>query len=107
ALTYPAILQRKELWPYRVKLTSPQMLSGGELKVGESVILVGTEGNQLLLAYEKGNFLFNAEPRHTDLLDAARQRLANPSGFPSRVSEDMSGKLVNPQTGAATVFSPK
>ncbi len=107
ALTYGGILQRKELWPYRVKLTSPQLLSGGELKVGEAVILVGTEGDQLLLAHEKGNFLFNAQPRHTDLLDAARQRLANPAAFSSRVYEDMSGKLVNPQTGAATAFDAK
>lgn len=104
ALTYPTILQRKDLWPYRVKLTSPQLLSGGELKVGEAAILVGIEGDQLLLAYEKGNFLFNAQPRDTDILDAARQRLAKPTAFPSRVYEDLSGKLVNPQTGAATSF---
>lgn len=107
ALTYAAVLQRKDLWPYRVKLTSPQRLTGGELKVGEAVILVGLEGNDLLLAHEKGNFLFNAQPRHTDLLDAARQRLANRAAFPSRVFEDMGGKLVNPQSGAAVASDAK
>lgn len=107
ALTYAQILKRKDLWPYRVKLTSPQNLSGGELKAGETAILVGIEGNQLLLAYEKGNFLFNAEPRDTDILDAARRRVADPKAFPSRVFEDMSGKLVNPQTGAAVAFDAK
>jgi len=107
ALTYAQILQRKELWPYRVKLTSPQRLSGGEIKAGEKAILVGIEGSQLLLAYEKGNFLFDANPRDTDILDAARRRIADPKAFPSRVYEDMSGKLVNPLTGAAVAFNSK
>ena len=101
ALTYAALLQKKDLWTYRVKLTQPQRLSGGDLKAGESAILVGVEGNDLLLAYEKGNFLFNVEPRQTDLLDNARKLIVDKNAFPARVVEDLKGKLVNPLTGAA------
>ncbi|MGH7946531.1 MAG: thioredoxin-like domain-containing protein [Opitutaceae bacterium] len=104
ALTYAALLQRKDLWTYRVKLTQPQQLSGGELKAGESAILVGVEGNDLLLAYEKGNFLFNAEPRATNLLESARKLLVDKNAFPARVVEDLQGKLVDPLSGAAVTM---
>lgn len=105
ALTYQAVLQKKELWPYRVKLTQAQRLSGGELKPGEAGILVGVEGNDLLLVYEKGKFLFNVAPRDTDLLDSARQLVANPKAFPSRVFEDLQGKLIHPGTQAAAALA--
>jgi nucleoredoxin len=105
ALTYAGLLQRKDLWTYRVKLTQPQLLSGGELKAGEPAILVGVEGNSLLLAHEKGNFLFNAEPRATDLLESARALLTNKDAFPARVVEDLKGKLVNSATGAPVVMT--
>jgi nucleoredoxin len=100
ALTYASLLQKKDLWTYRVKLTQPQRLSNGEVKAGESAILVGVEGNDLLLAYEKGNFLFNVAPRDTDLLESARTLIVNKNAFPARVVEDLKGKLVNPLTGA-------
>jgi nucleoredoxin len=100
ALTYAQLLQRKDLWTYRVKFTQAQQLSGGEIKAGESAILVSTEGNDLLLAYEKGNFLFNAAPRDTDLLDSARKLLVDKNAFPARVADDLAGKLVDPRSGA-------
>ncbi len=105
ALTYAALLQRKDLWTYRVKLTEPQRLSGGDLKVGESVILVGVEGNDLLLAHEKGNFLFNAAPKSTDLLDSARKLLVDQNAFPARVVEDLKGKMVDPLTGSPATLA--
>jgi hypothetical protein len=100
ALTYATLLQRRELWPYRVKLTQRMRLSGGELAPGFAAILVGLEGNQLLLVNEQGKYLFNAEPRDTDLLDSARKLIADKNAFPSRVSEDLAGKLVSPATSA-------
>ena len=100
ALTYAALLQRQDLWTYRVKLTQTLRLSSGDLKAGEAAILVGTEGDQLLLVYEKGNFLFNVQPRDTDLLESARKLLVDKKAFPSRVLEDMQGKLVDPGTSA-------
>jgi nucleoredoxin len=100
ALTYAALLQKKDLWTYRVKLTQPQRLSSGDLKAGESLILLGVEGNDLLLVHEKGNFTFNVEPRQTDLMENARKLIVDRKAFPARVVEDMKGKLVNSLTGA-------
>lgn len=107
ALTYDALLKRQDLWPYRVKLTQAMRLSGGDLKPGFAAILVGHEGNQLLLVNEQGKFLFNAEPRDTDLLASARKLLADKSAFPSRVSEDLAGKLVSPATSAPAALDAK
>lgn len=104
ALTYAALLQRKDLWTYRVKLTQPMQLNTGELKPGEPAILVGAEGSSLLLAHEKGKFLFNAEPRATDLLESARKLLVDKNAFPARVAEDLKGKLVDPVSGSATTL---
>jgi nucleoredoxin len=104
ALTYQSLLQRKDLWPYRVKLTQMMRLSTGDLKPGFAAILVGTEGGNLLLVNEQGRYLFNAAPRDTDLLDSARQLLADPKAFPSRVAEDLRGKLINPGTQAAAAL---
>lgn len=107
SLTYTSLLQRKDLWTYRVKLTQTQHLSGGDLKAGEAVILVGVEGNDLLLCSEKGNFLFNAQPRHTDLLDSARKLMVDKNAFPGRVTEDLQGKLVDPISGSAVALPEK
>ena len=101
ALTYQSLLQRKDLWTYRVKLTQVMRLSSGDLKPGFAAILVGTEGGNLLLVNEQGKYMFNAAPRDTDLLDSARKLLADPKAFPGRVLEDLQGKLVNSATAAA------
>ncbi|MDP3073459.1 MAG: thioredoxin-like domain-containing protein [Opitutaceae bacterium] len=107
ALTYATLLQRKDLWPYRVKLTQAMRLSSGDLKPGTPAILVGVEGSQLLLVYEQGKFLFNAEPRDTDLLESARKFIADKNAFPSRISEDLAGKLVSPASGAPVTREAK
>ncbi len=107
ALTYAALLQRKDLWTYRVKLTQPMQLSGGTLPIGEPAILVGLEGDKLLLVHEARKFMFNAEARGTDLLASARQLVVDKNAFPSRVSEDLMGKLVNPATGAPAPLDAK
>ncbi len=100
ALTYASLAQRMDLWTYRVKMKQAMQFPGGALKPGDAVILVGFEGPQLLLVHEKGKFLFNTEPRNTDLLDSARKLVADKNAFPGRVSEDLAGKLVNPATSA-------
>ncbi|HEX2854427.1 MAG TPA: thioredoxin-like domain-containing protein [Opitutaceae bacterium] len=107
ALTLAALLQRKELWTYRVTLKQPVRLDTGEIKPGEQAILVNVEGNDLLLAYEKGNFLFNVAPAGTDFLDSARKLLVDKNAFPGRVAEDLRGKLISPATGAAAPLEGK
>ena len=105
ALTYATLLQRQDLWTYRVKLTQTQRLSSGDLKAGESVILIGVEGNDLALVHEKGNFIFTVPPRDTDLLDSARKLMVDRNAFPPRVLEDLQGKLVDPGTSAPVAIS--
>jgi len=109
ALTYAMLLKRNDLWPYRVTLKRVVHLSGGDLKAGESAILVGVEGKDLLLVNEKGKFLYHLEPAGTDLLESARKLVVNKAALPSRVREDLKGKLFNPLTGAvaAPVTGPE
>jgi thiol-disulfide isomerase/thioredoxin len=102
-LTYAAVLQRKDLWPYRVALTEPVELGAGgsmALRRGEKVILMGVEGGQLLVATERFNTSFDLDARQTDLLPQARQFAQNKSGAPGRFLEELEGKLVNPTNGA-------
>jgi thiol-disulfide isomerase/thioredoxin len=102
ALTFAQLLQKKDLWPYRVKLTLPQNLSSGPIRAGESLILIGSEGNRLLVASEKMKTMFDVDPRETDLIDSARKLVENKDALPGRISEDLAGKLTNPSTGAPT-----
>lgn len=100
ALTLAQVLQKKELWPYRVKLTLTQQLNTGPLRPGESLILIGTEGSRLLVASEKLKTMFDVEPRETDLIDSARKLVENKEALPGRITEDLAGKMTNPSTGA-------
>jgi thiol-disulfide isomerase/thioredoxin len=102
ALTYASLLQRKDLWTYRVKLTQAQNLSTGTMKPGEALILLGVEGNDLMVASEKMKMMFNVQPRETDLLESARKLLVNKDAFPGRITEDLMGKLTDPLTGTPT-----
>ena len=110
-LTYAAVLQRKDLWPYRVALTEPiQLGAGGSmgLRRGEKVILMGVEQGQLLVATERLNTSFDLDARQTDLLSQARQFAQNKIGAPGRFVEELDGKLVNPTSGApAPSCSPR
>jgi thiol-disulfide isomerase/thioredoxin len=107
ALPLAAMLQRKELWTYRVTLKQAVHLDASELKPGDKAILVGVEGNELLLADANGKFLFNVRPGGTDFVDSARKLLVDPDAFPSRVSQDLEGRLINPATGAAVALDAK
>jgi nucleoredoxin len=99
-LTYATILQRKDLWPYRVKLTQEANLGDGPLPRGTAVILQSVEGPQLLVVHEKLNTLFNVEPQNTDLITHAWKAIENPAAATSRYAEELSGKLVSATTGS-------
>jgi nucleoredoxin len=107
ALTYATLLQRKDLWTYRVKLLQPQNLNTGQLKAGESLVLKGVEGNDLLVAAEKLKLMFTVAPRDTDLLESARKLLVNKDAFPGRITEDLAGKMIHPSTGAPLTLEAK
>ncbi len=98
-LTYPALLQRQELWPYRVKLALPFKIDGRKLNVGDPVILLKAEGNDLLVRLDDSNVAFNVAPQETDLMTQARAFLADEQGAPGRVLEEFAGKLISPLDG--------
>ncbi|HTO02726.1 MAG TPA: thioredoxin-like domain-containing protein [Opitutus sp.] len=100
-LTFATLLQRQDLWPYRVKLTQEADLGNMRVPRGESVILHSVEGSQLLVVYEKGNTLFDTAPRDTDLIIHAWKAIENPADAPSRYAEELNGKLVSATTGSS------
>jgi nucleoredoxin len=99
-LTYGTLLQRKELWPYRVMLTQPVDLGNVKIPRGEKVIVSGVEGDRLLLISEKANTLFDTAPRDTNLLVYAWKALASGTSLPGRYTEELKGKLVSAITGS-------
>jgi len=107
ALTYAVLARRVDLWPYRVKARTIMQFPGGTVQPGDACILVGFEGPNLSLVHPSGKFLFGCEVRDTDLLDSARKLLADKNAFPSRVSEDLAGKLVAPATSAPMSLDAK
>lgn len=98
-LTYPALLQRMDLWPYRLKLTVPFDLGSRKTRAGDGVLLLSAEGRELLVRIEGTDIAFNVEPSQTDLMARARAFLAQEQSVPGRVIEELSGKLVSPLTG--------
>jgi thiol-disulfide isomerase/thioredoxin len=98
-LTYPALMQRTDLWPYRVKLMAAFNLEGRKLRAGDTALLLKTEGSQLLVAVDDGALAFNVNPPETDLMAQARAALAVEHGAPGRLIEEFAGKLVNPLDG--------
>jgi thiol-disulfide isomerase/thioredoxin len=102
ALTYAALLQRMDLWPYRVKLMLPFELEGRKTRVGDPATLLKAEGNQLLVRLEGTDIAFNVQPQETDLLTNARNFLVSEKGAPGRMLEELAGKLVNPLDGRPT-----
>lgn len=95
ALTYATLLQRKDLWPYRVTLTQPADLGNVKIPRGESVILSGVEGDRLLVISEKANTLFDAAPRDTTLIVHAWKTFGSSQSQPGRYTEELKGKLVS------------
>ncbi len=106
ALTYSTLLQRKDLWPYRVKLMQPMNLGNIQIARGESVIITGVEGSHLLVAYEKANTLFDVEPRDTNVILHAWKTIGSPQTQPGRYTEELKGKLVNATNGSSVTIEP-
>jgi thiol-disulfide isomerase/thioredoxin len=106
SLTYPSLLKRMDLWPYRVKLSVPVQLEGRSLRIGDPVLLQNVEGNDLLVRIEGTLIAFNMEPQQTDLMAQARGFLADNRGAPGRVMEEFAGKVSNPLDGRPITLDP-
>jgi len=107
-LTYAALLRRLDLWPYRVAGREAFDLGGAnKIPKGESLILIGVEGNELLVGSVKLNTSFTVRPQQTDLILHARKFLEDKQGAPGRLLEELQGKLLDPTTGKSAALDPK
>lgn len=103
-LTYAVLMQRTDLWPYRLKLAVPFNLEGRSTRVGDAALLLSGQGNALLVRLEGTDIAFDVEPAQTDLMAQARAALLTPTGAKGRLLEELSGKLVRPATGQAVAL---
>ena len=99
-VTYDSLLYRRELWPYRVKLTQTFDLGrDGRVKPGDEAILLNVGRNKLYLLSDKTGVKFEVPPTATDLLVQARQFVEDKNGPPARLVAELDGKLINSVTG--------
>ncbi len=88
-LTYPSLVQKKELWPYRVALVRPIDLGGGKIvHPGDQVFLKEVQPGKLLVVVEKFNARFSVVPQATDIMAQARQFVEDKQGAPPRFIEE-------------------
>lgn len=127
ALTYPLIVQQKELWPYKVTITRSFNLAPGKpVQSGDLVLVKDIQYGKLIVVSEKLNAQFGVTPPATDLMAQARKFVEDDSAGPrllavqkaeadklaaeekaradaikaeGRVAVELEGKLINSQTG--------
>ncbi len=127
ALTYPAIAQQQELWPYKVTITRGFSLAPGKnVQVGDQVLVKDVQWNKVDVVSTNLNARFAVTPPATDLMVQARKFVEDNSAGPrllavqraqqdellaeqkanaerikaiGRVTLELDGKLINSQTG--------
>jgi hypothetical protein len=100
ALTYAAVFQNKDLWPYRLTVRDTFDLGGGKrVNKGDPVIFFDVKGGKLEVGSEKYDTRFDLEPTDTDLLEQARKFVEAPDGAPSRLVAELQPNLISPATG--------
>lgn len=100
-LTYAAILKRPELWPVELKLKNAFNVGRRRLKVGDTVYLMTAEKGELVVCPGTFDLHFEVKPEDTDILARARRVVDQPEAAPGRLAEELQGKLIDAQTGAA------
>ncbi|MBE2213563.1 MAG: PD40 domain-containing protein [Opitutaceae bacterium] len=103
-LTYQALNQRMDLWPYHIKLLAAYTFQSGQTKSGDSALFLGFEGSQPLVMHEATKTLFNVETVETDIMAQARATLVSEAGTPGRLMEELAGKLVSPLTNESVAL---
>jgi hypothetical protein len=127
ALTYPSIVQQKDLWPYRVTITKGFSLAPGKVvQVGDSVLVKDIQPDKVDVVSEKLNARFGVAMPATDLMAQARKFVEDDQAGPrllavqkaaeeklaaeqkaqadkikveGRVALELEGKLINSITG--------
>src|SRR5579872_465254 len=126
-LTYPLLVQRKELWPYRVTITRGFSLAPGKnVQAGDQVLVKDVQSGKVDVVSEKLNSLFGVALPATDVMEQARKFVEDEQAGPrllvvqrlaeeklaaeekakgdrikaeGRVVLELEGKLVNSVTG--------
>jgi hypothetical protein len=92
-LTYPSLVQRKELWPYVVSLKKTFDLAGGQsVREGEQLRLVEIQPDKLILLSERLNMTIPTLPQVTDVMAQARTFVENENAGPRFVGERKRGE---------------
>lgn len=127
ALTYPMIVQRKELWPYRVTITRSFGLAPGKtVQAGDQVLVKDVQPGKVDVVSEKLNARFGVAFPATDLMAQVRKFVEDDQAGPrllavqkaaaeklaaeekaradeikrtGRVVLELDGKLINSMTG--------
>src|SRR5277367_543476 len=127
ALTYPIIVQQKDLWPYKVAITRSFSLAPGKnVSVGDQVLVKDIQPGKVDVVSEKLNAMFAVAMPATDLMGQVRKFVEDDSAGPrllamqkqaeeklaaeqqakaaaikaeGRVAVELEGKLINSQTG--------
>jgi hypothetical protein len=127
ALTYPLIVQQKDLWPYRVTITRSFSLAPGKVvQVGDQVLVKDVQPGKVDVVSEKLNARFGVAMPATDLMAQVRKFVEDDQAGPrlvamqkqaeeklaaeqkaqadkikaeGRVALELEGKLINSQTG--------
>ena len=135
ALTYPMLVQRKELWPYRVTITrSFDLAPGKTVRAGDLVLVKDIQPGKVDVVSEKLNARFGVALPATDAMKQAWQFVEDDSAGPrllamqklaaeklaaeekakadaikaeGRVAVELEGKLINSQTGQPEPLDPK
>lgn len=126
-LTYPLIVQRKDLWPYRVTITrSFDLARGKTVQAGDQVLVKDIQSGKVDVVSEKLNARFGVALPATDLMAQARKFVEDDQAGPrllamqkladeklaaeqkaqgekikaeGRVAVELEGKLINSITG--------
>ncbi|HVU28747.1 MAG TPA: thioredoxin family protein [Verrucomicrobiae bacterium] len=100
ALTYAAIFQNKDLWPYYLTLKDTFDLSSGQrVNKGDKVTFRDVHNGKLEVGVEKFNTVLDLEPTDTDLMEQARKFVDDPNGAPSRLIAELQPNLIGSTTG--------
>ncbi len=127
ALTYPMIVQQKDLWPYRVTITRSFKLAPGKVvQMGDQVLVKDLQPGKVDVVSEKLNARFGVAMPATDLMAQVRKFVEDDQAGPrlvamqkqaeeklaaeqkaqadkikaeGRVALELEGKLINSQTG--------
>jgi len=104
-LTHASLLQRPELWPWKLTVLETFDLGAGRrINKGDSVYLMAAVNGELVVTPSQFDMHFELPPEDTDILAQARQYVDSKDGAPGRLVQELDGKLIDAATGQPAPF---